>query len=84
MEYILKCFLYLTFRFPLENKFLLKKWLNNIGLPYWKPLKTNRICSDHFESYYIVKIDGVYQLKKYAVPSIKAKVYIYSTFLVIS
>ncbi|XP_027845488.2 uncharacterized protein LOC114125885 isoform X1 [Aphis gossypii] len=63
----------LFFKFPLENKFLLKKWLNNIGLPYWKPLKTNRICSDHFESYYIVKIDGVYQLKKYAVPSIKAK-----------
>lgn len=63
---------------------MLKKWLNNIGLPYWKPLKTNRICSDHFESYYIAKIDGVYQLKKYAVPSIKPKVYIYSAFSVVS
>ncbi|KAL5233044.1 hypothetical protein ACI65C_000454 [Semiaphis heraclei] len=63
----------LFFKFPLENKFLLKKWLNIIGLPYWKPLKTNRICSDHFESYYITKIANTYQLNKFAVPSIKPK-----------
>ncbi|XP_026812619.1 uncharacterized protein LOC113553471 [Rhopalosiphum maidis] len=63
----------LFFKFPLENKFMLKKWLNIIGLPFWKPLKTNRICSDHFESYYIMKINNVYQLNKYAVPSMKPK-----------
>ncbi|XP_016661737.1 uncharacterized protein LOC100573976 [Acyrthosiphon pisum] len=63
----------LFFKFPLENKFLLKKWLTIIGLPYWKPLPTNRICSDHFESYYITKISNVFQLHKFAVPSIRPK-----------
>jgi len=63
---------------------MLKKWLNIIGLPFWKPLKTNRICSDHFESYYIMKIDNVYQLNKYAVPSIKPKVCIHGAFAVLS
>lgn len=54
---------------------MLKKWLDRIELPNWKPLETDRICSDHFENYYIMKYNNVYKLDKYALPSIKPKVY---------
>jgi len=62
------------YRFPLENKRVLQKWLKNINLANWQPLKTDRICSDHFENYNITNKNNVYEVDKYAIPSIKPKV----------
>lgn len=62
------------YRFPLENKLLLKKWLDNIELANRQPLVTDRICSDHFENNYIKDCDDVFKLDECAVPSIKPKV----------
>lgn len=59
----------------MENQVLLKKWVDKIELPNWQPLEADRICSDHFESYYINKYNDAYDLDQYAVPSIKPQVY---------
>lgn len=64
------------YRFPLENKLLLKEWLNNIDLANQQPLVTDRICSDHFENNCIKNCDDFFKLDESAVPSIKPKVYI--------
>lgn len=64
----------ITLRFPLENKTVLKKWLDSIGLPNLQPTVTDRICSDHFENNDFVMTDDIYGLSNDAVPSIKPQV----------
>lgn len=66
----------ITHRFPLKNKDLLEKWVNNIGLANWQPLETDKICSDHFENHDITNNKNKYNLNKNALPLIKPKVYI--------
>lgn len=63
-----------TFRFPLENKTMLKNWVNSIGLPNWQPTHADRICSNHFENDAVLKINNVYGLNNDAIPSIKLQV----------
>jgi len=65
-------------RFPLKNKLLLKKWIDNIKLHDWrKPLDCDRICSDHFEKDCVIINKNVYELKKNAIPLITPKVCFY-------
>ncbi|XP_060840629.1 uncharacterized protein LOC132921565 isoform X2 [Rhopalosiphum padi] len=61
----------LFFKFPLENKTMLKKWINSIGLPNFQPTVTDRVCSDHFENNDVLKINDVYSLNNDSIPSIK-------------
>jgi len=53
---------------------MLKKWLDNIGLPNLQPTITDRICSDHFENNDFVMTDDIYGLSNDAVPLIKPQV----------
>lgn len=64
------------YRFPLESNFLFKTWVNIIKLTNWQPSEIDRICSDHFENYYISNVNNIYELNKYAIPSIKPKVHV--------
>jgi len=64
----------ITLRFPLENKTLLKKWVDSIGLTNWQPTDSDRICSDHFENYDILMNNYIYELNNDAIPSIKPQV----------
>lgn len=81
MYYYLKIKI-IFYRFPLENKIMLKKWLNNIGVPNWKPSETDGICSNHFEYYNINQIENNdielynydYELQNHAIPEIKPKI----------
>ncbi|XP_029345285.1 uncharacterized protein LOC100167907 isoform X3 [Acyrthosiphon pisum] len=61
----------LFFKFPLENKNMLKKWVDSIGLTNWQPTDTDRICSDHFENDDVVMTNDIYGLNNDAIPSIK-------------
>lgn len=61
-------------RFPLENKSLVKKWLDNISLPNWQPSENDVLCSEHFESYHIIKVNNGYRLDDGAIPTIKPEV----------
>jgi len=64
----------ITLRFPLENKNMLKKWVDSIGLTNWQPTDTDRICSDHFENDDILMTNDIYGLNNDAIPSIKPQV----------
>ncbi|VVC33097.1 Hypothetical protein CINCED_3A008515 [Cinara cedri] len=72
----------LFFKFPLENKVMLNKWLNNIGVPNWQPSETDRICSDHIKYYNINQlVEGDkefsncnYDLQIHAISSNKPKI----------
>ncbi|CAH1709136.1 uncharacterized protein LOC114126584 isoform X2 [Aphis gossypii] len=61
----------LFFKFPLENKTMLQKWINSVGLPNWQPTVTDRICSDHFENDDVLKTNNGYCLNDDAIPLIK-------------
>ncbi|XP_022182300.1 uncharacterized protein LOC111042111 isoform X2 [Myzus persicae] len=61
----------LFFKFPLENKTMLKKWVDSIGLPNWQPSVSDRICSDHFESDDVLMTNDIYGLNNDAIPSVK-------------
>jgi len=78
----------ITLRFPLENKTLLKKWVDSIGLSNWQPTYSDRVCSDHFENDDVLRTNDMYGLKNDAIPSIKPQVCIRllgnNSFLVIS
>lgn len=64
----------ITLRFPLENKTMLKKWVDSIGLPNWQPSVSDRICSDHFESDDVLMTNDIYGLNNDAIPSVKPQV----------
>jgi len=64
----------ITLRFPLENKDMLKKWVDSIGLTNWQPTDTDRICSDHFENDDVLMTNDIYGLNNDAIPSIKPQV----------
>ncbi|XP_050427936.1 protein PF3D7_1417600-like isoform X5 [Adelges cooleyi] len=61
------------FTFPTGDQLKLKFWLKSLKMPGWKPLDTDRICSDHFESDQIIKTHNVYQLTSNAKPVFKPK-----------
>ncbi|XP_060880446.1 uncharacterized protein LOC132952235 isoform X2 [Metopolophium dirhodum] len=61
----------LFFKFPMQNKNMLKKWVDSIGLTNWQPTDTDRICSDHFENDDVLMTNDIYGLNNDAVPSIK-------------
>lgn len=48
-----------------------------------KPSEIDRVCSDHFENYYIMNVGNIHELNKYAVPSIKPKVCIHYIKIII-
>lgn len=53
---------------------MLKKWIDKIELPNWQPSEADKICSDHFEHFFVNKFNNIYELDKYAFPVIKPKV----------
>jgi len=53
---------------------MLKKWVDSLGLPKWQPTVSDRICSDHFESYDVLMKNNIYGLNNDAIPSIKPQV----------
>lgn len=64
----------ITLRFPLENKNMLNKWVDSIGLSNWQPTIADRICSDHFENDDVIMTNDIYTLNNEAIPSIKPQV----------
>uniref|UniRef100_A0A8C7TVT9 THAP-type domain-containing protein n=1 Tax=Oncorhynchus mykiss TaxID=8022 RepID=A0A8C7TVT9_ONCMY len=41
-------------RFPLSDAKRLKKWIHQTRLKAWKPTKSSRLCSEHFEEKYLI------------------------------
>ncbi|XP_018355117.1 PREDICTED: THAP domain-containing protein 5-like [Trachymyrmex septentrionalis] len=59
-----------SFRFPLNDKNRLDKWIAAVGKPDWKPTKASRICNLHFNKKDIIEGMGYQRsyLRKNAVP----------------
>uniref|UniRef100_A0A673XDN9 THAP-type domain-containing protein n=1 Tax=Salmo trutta TaxID=8032 RepID=A0A673XDN9_SALTR len=58
--------------FPLSDAKRLKKWLHQTRLKAWKPTKSSRLCSEHFEEKYLITPStgrGV-RLRNDAIPTI--------------
>ncbi|KAG4075876.1 hypothetical protein HA402_003702 [Bradysia odoriphaga] len=45
-----------------------QNWLDSIARPYFKPLRSSRVCSQHFDDKYFVRTGNQVVLKKDAVP----------------
>uniref|UniRef100_A0A8K9X932 THAP-type domain-containing protein n=1 Tax=Oncorhynchus mykiss TaxID=8022 RepID=A0A8K9X932_ONCMY len=43
-----------TREFPLSDAKRLKKWIHQTRLKAWKPTKSSRLCSEHFEEKYLI------------------------------
>lgn len=59
-------------RFPLSDAKRLKKWIHQTRLKAWKPTKSSRLCSEHFEEKYLITPStgrGV-RLRNDAIPTI--------------
>uniref|UniRef100_A0A8C7K8M8 Uncharacterized LOC116365777 n=1 Tax=Oncorhynchus kisutch TaxID=8019 RepID=A0A8C7K8M8_ONCKI len=41
-------------RFPLSDTKRLKKWIHQTRLKAWKPTKSSRLCSEHFQEKYLI------------------------------
>jgi hypothetical protein len=58
------------YRFPLNNKELLKKWLAAVKRDKWEPSATSYICSRHFTDSCFRQYQTQFRLKADAVPSV--------------
>lgn len=64
-------FPYKFYRFPLRERDRLKRWLENIGRPWWLPSSYDRICSLHFERHFLInRLNQTMVLRENAVPTI--------------